>query len=277
MINKDLKPFCNEGKTAFITGGAGFLGIRHAEALVEIGTQVVIGDINEKLLDKASIYFQGEKVLIEKVDVTSSKELKKFANNLENKNINIDILINNAAINPKVISGENSFENKSRLEDYDENLWDLELNIGLKSAFLCSKLFGAKMASRNFPGVILNIASDLSIISPMQSIYKIDGISEDMQPVKPITYSVIKSALIGMTKYLATYWCDKGIRCNAISPGGVYDSQSELFLEKLSKLIPLGRMANSNEYKSAIQFLCSDASSYMTGHNLVIDGGRSVW
>lgn len=277
MKKNDLSPFCNKGKTAFITGGAGFLGIRHTESLIEIGTKVVIGDINDELLEKAAKHFKGEDVLTEKVDVTSSKELIYFCKNLEKKNIDIDILINNAAINPKVTSGDQSFVNKSRLEDYDESSWDLELNVGLKSAFLCCKLFGTKMALRNYPGVILNIASDLSIISPTQSIYRIDGLSENMQPVKPITYSVIKSALIGMTKYLATYWCDKGIRCNAISPGGVYDSQSDIFLKKLSKLIPLGRMANSNEYKSAIQFLCSDASSYMTGHNLVVDGGRSVW
>lgn len=277
MINKNLKSFCNKGKTAFITGGAGLLGIKHTEALIEIGTKVIIGDINKELLEKASKHFKGEQVSTEKIDVTSSRELINFSHNLAKENIEIDILINNAALNPKIISGKNSLENKFRLEDYDENLWDLELDVGLKSAFLCSKFFGTKMASRNYPGVILNIASDLSIISPTQSIYKIDGISENMQPVKPITYSVIKSGLIGMTKYLATYWCDKGIRCNAISPGGVYDSQSDLFLKKLSKLIPLGRMADSNEYKSAIQFLCSDASSYMTGHNLVIDGGRSVW
>ena len=124
-------------------------------------------------------------------------------------------------------------------------------------------------------GVILNIASDLSIIAPDQRIYNYD--SKELQNVKPITYSVIKSGLIGMTKYLATYWNESNVRVNALSPGGVYENQNSEFVDRLTKLIPLGRMASPDEYKSAIQFLCSDASSYMTGQNLVIDGGRSVW
>ena len=126
-------------------------------------------------------------------------------------------------------------------------------------------------------GVILNIASDLSVISPDQRLYHKNGISQDMQPVKPVTYSVIKAGLIGLTKYLATYWTASNIRCNALSPGGVYNGQPEEFVKKLSALIPLGRMASADEYRSAVQFLCSDASSYMNGQNIVIDGGRSTW
>jgi NAD(P)-dependent dehydrogenase (short-subunit alcohol dehydrogenase family) len=125
--------------------------------------------------------------------------------------------------------------------------------------------------------VILNIASDLSVIAPDQRIYALDGKDEFSQPVKPITYSVIKTGLVGMTRYLSTYWGFKGVRVNALSPGGVFENQDSEFVSKLSNLIPLGRMAEIGEYHSAIQFLCSEASSYMTGHNLVIDGGRSVW
>ena len=120
-------------------------------------------------------------------------------------------------------------------------------------------------------GVILNVSSDLGIIAPDQRIYRESGFT------KPITYSVIKSGLIGMTRYLATYWSTNGVRVNALSPGGVYEDQNDDFVKKISDLIPLGRMAKSNEYRSAVQFLCSDASSYMTGQNIVIDGGRSVW
>ena len=126
-------------------------------------------------------------------------------------------------------------------------------------------------------GVIINVSSDLGLISPDQNLYRKDGLQDDQQPVKPITYSVIKHGIIGMTKYLATYWADKGIRVNTISPGGVYTNQPDEFISKISELIPLGRMANENEYKTAIVFLCSDASSYMTGSNLVIDGGRTCW
>ena len=132
------------------------------------------------------------------------------------------------------------------------------------------------MASNKY-GVILNIASDLSVISPDQRLYQVKGAESNSQPVKPLTYSVIKSGLVGMTKYLATYWSADGVRVNALSPGGVYEEQDKEFITRISNLIPLGRMAKSDEYRSAVQFLCSEASSYMTGQNLVIDGGRSVW
>ena len=126
-------------------------------------------------------------------------------------------------------------------------------------------------------GVILNIASDLSVFSPDQRRYRKDGVKDSQQPVKPITYSVIKAGLVGMTRYLSTYWAEQGVRANALSPGGVFNGQDDDFVKKLSSLIPLGRMANHDEYRAAVQFLCSDASSYMNGQNIVIDGGRSAW
>ena len=133
------------------------------------------------------------------------------------------------------------------------------------------------MASSDKGGCIVNIASDLSIIAPDQRLYQVHGIDEANQPVKPITYSVIKAGIIGLTKYLATYWNDSKIRCNALSPGGVFNSQSDDFVKKIQERIPIGRMAYKDEYRSAIQFLCSDASSYMNGHNMIMDGGRSIW
>ena len=141
---------------------------------------------------------------------------------------------------------------------------------------LCSKIFGYEMAKKK-KGVILNITSDLWIIAPDQRIYKKEGLAENEQTVKPVTYSVIKHGLNGLSKYLATYWEDKGVRVNSISPGGVFNNQDSEFVERLSKLIPMGRMAYKDEYKAAIVFMVSDASSYMTGANLVIDGGRSCW
>ena len=144
------------------------------------------------------------------------------------------------------------------------------INVGLLGATLCSKFFGNMISKNKNGGVILNIASDLSIIAPNHHIYK-KGI------YKPVMYSVIKHGLIGLTKYLSTYWNLKNVRCNAISPGSIRNNQSKEFNVKIKKLIPLNRLAKKDEYKSAIQFLCSDASSYMTGQNLIIDGGRSVW
>ena len=185
----------------------------------------------------------------------------------------IDILINNAAVDPKV--EQKSGKNLSRLENFSIDQWELELAVGLTGAMLCSKIFGYEMAKKG-KGVILNISSDLGIIAPDQRIYKKEGFPENEQPVKPVTYSVIKHGLIGLTKYLATYWPGK-VRCNAICPGGIYTDQPEEFIKKLSDFIPINRMAQENEYKAAVVFLVSDASSYMTGSNLVVDGGRSCW
>ena len=141
---------------------------------------------------------------------------------------------------------------------------------------ICSKIFGYEMAKKG-KGVILNIASDLSVISPDQRLYHEIGKNENEQSVKPITYSAIKSGIIGITKYLATYWASSGVRCNALSPGGVFNGQNKEFVNRLTSLIPVGRMAESTEYRGAVQFLCSDASKYMNGQNIVMDGGRSVW
>ena len=147
--------------------------------------------------------------------------------------------------------------------------------MGLTGSMLCSKVFGTEMAN-NGKGVILNISSDLGIIAPDQRIYKKEGLPENKQPVKPVTYSVIKHGLIGLTKYLATYWPGK-VRCNALCPGGIYADQPEDFVQRLTDLIPLGRMAKNDEYKGAVQFLCSDASAYLNGAVIAMDGGRSCW
>ena len=148
--------------------------------------------------------------------------------------------------------------------------------VGLTGAMLCSKVFGYEMAKKG-KGVILNISSDLGIIAPDQRIYKKDGLPENEQPVKPVTYSVIKHGLIGLTKYLATYWADKGVRCNALCPGGIYNNQPDEFVKKISNLIPLGRMADEDEYKASVVFMVSEASKYMNGSILSVDGGRSIW
>lgn len=207
-------------------------------------------------------------------DITQPAEVENALVQLRAELGRIDILINNAANNPKVEA--NAKTQFSRLENFPLEMWETDLAVGLTGAFLCSKIFGAEMA-RCGRGVILNIASDLALISPDQRLYRVEGVREEQQPVKPVTYSVIKSGLIGLTRYLATYWADRGVRVNAISPGGVYTTQPEEFTARLAELIPLGRMARADEYQAAIVFLCSDASSYMTGSNLVIDGGRTCW
>tara|TARA_B110000967_G_scaffold203659_1_gene244743 strand:- start:258 stop:1097 length:840 start_codon:yes stop_codon:yes gene_type:complete len=265
------------GKVALITGASGLLGVEHTSALLESGAIVYMTDINEEALQEAYndlLTPNNKNRLFYKImDVTNEKNIQDIANNLKQNGININILINNAAINPKV--EKDSLLETSRLENFLVDDWNFQISVGLTGAMLCSKIFGTEMV-KNGGGVILNIASDLSVLSPDQRLYKKDGLSPDQQPVKPVTYSVIKHGLIGLTKYLATYWADKEVRCNALSPGGVYTSQDDKFVSNLSNLIPLGRMAKKDEYKGAIQFMCSDASSYMNGQNIVIDGGRSA-
>lgn len=268
------------GKVALITGAAGLLGREHARALLESGAKVVLTDIREHCLDVeraelGSVYGKGN-ILSCPMDVTSESSILSVLDGLHKKDLDVSILINNAAIDPKVVR-DSSLGETSRLENFSLSQWNLELSVGLTGAFLCAKIFGSAMANKQQGGVILNIASDLSVISPDQRLYRKQGVAEIDQPVKPITYSVIKAGLVGMTRYLSTYWPEKGIRCNALSPGGVENSQGEEFMEKLTSLIPLGRMAAADEYHSAVQFLCSDASVYLTGQNIVIDGGRSVW
>jgi NAD(P)-dependent dehydrogenase (short-subunit alcohol dehydrogenase family) len=268
------------GKTALITGGAGLLGIEHASALLESGAKVVLTDINTRSLKSAqkklSKNFEKRKLIIKIMDVTSKASVYEVAKELIESNVNIDILINNAAIDPKV-KGDKGLLETSRLENFSIEEWDLQIAVGLKGAFICSQIFGTHMSKNGKGGVILNISSDLSVFSPDQRIYRKAGLSEETQPVKPVTYSIIKAGLIGLTRYLATYWLDKNIRCNALSPGGIYQNQNDEFVKRLNSLIPLGRMASIDEYRATVQYLCSDASNYMNGQNIIVDGGRSVW
>ena len=273
------KNYSLQGKTAVITGAAGLLGIVHSRALLSIGAKVILTDINIEKLEKAkavlSQEFDASFVHLYAMDVTSEESLESVHKSIKNLGLRVDVLINNAAINPTASSLVDNIRT-TRLENFSLDRWTNELNVGLTGAYLCSKIFGSAMALDGNGGVILNIASDLSVIAPDQNLYRQDGLADNMQAVKPITYSVIKTGLIGLTRYLSSYWPDKGVRANALSPGGVYIDQDQEFVSRLEKLIPMGRMANQDEYIGAIQFLCSDASSYMNGQNIVMDGGRSV-
>lgn len=275
-----LEKFQLKDKNVLITGASGLLGIEHAAALLECGAKVILTDINDLALQtakaKLSQQFQAANIIPKMMDVTDPDSIRSVEGDLVSNSVHVDILINNASINPKV-KGERGLLEASRLENLPLDQWNLQVAVGLTGAFLCSQVFGTAMARKGTGGVILNIASDLSVFSPDQRLYRKEGLADDLQSVKPITYSVIKTGLVGMTRYLATYWADKGVRCNALSPGGIFNDQSEEFVQKLSYLIPLGRMANREEYRSAIQFLCSEASSYLNGQNIVMDGGRSAW
>jgi NAD(P)-dependent dehydrogenase (short-subunit alcohol dehydrogenase family) len=248
--------------------------------LLESGAKVVLTDIDDVLLKAAynrlAKNYDPANILMNVMDVSLLESIRRVAEQLWQANVRIDILINNAAIDPKVNDSHGVFES-SRLENFPIDQWNLQVAVGLTGAFLCSQVFGAAMAKDGKGGIILNIASDLSVFSPDQRLYRKTELPDDRQPVKPVTYSVIKTGLVGLTRYLATYWADRGVRSNALSPGGVFNEQGEDFVNRLSSLIPLGRMAKRDEYRSAVQFLCSEASSYMNGQNIIMDGGRSSW
>lgn len=278
--NKTFEKYDLSGRTALITGSAGLMGVEHAIALLDNGATVVLTDVNESALSeskKALIReYDSSRVITQMMDVTSPNSVKTVVDGMKAAGMRVDILVNNATIDPKV-GGDNGVLDTSRFENLTLDQWDIQMAVGLTGAFLCSQAFGTLMAHDGKGGVILNIASDLSVFAPDQRLYRKEGLAEDMQPVKPVTYSVIKSGIIGLTRYIATYWADKGVRSNALSPGGIFNGQGEEFVRRLTSLIPMGRMANHDEYRAAVQFLCSDASAYLNGQNIVMDGGRSVW
>lgn len=253
---KNLK-FNFKNKNIIITGGSGFLGRQIVDAFLNEKANVYILDIKKPKKSSAK-YF--------KSDITKEDELKKILNYFKQKNLRIDVLINNAAIDyaPKRSQNQNL-----KLENFPNDLWDKDISVSLKGSYLCTKIFGSYMSKKK-NGNILNISSDLGIIAPDQRIYK------NKNFIKPITYSIVKHGIIGLTKYTASYWGKNNIRCNAIAPGGMFNHQNKSFVKVISKLIPLGRMAKKNEYNALVLFLCSDLSSYLTGSVIVADGGRTI-
>lgn len=275
--NRPAELFDLKGRVAIVTGGAGLLGYHHGAILAAAGASIVVLDLaaaNPELRAEQLQLAHGPECLGLAVDITSEHSILEARAAILAKFGRIDILINNAANNPKV-EDQKPGQPWSRLENFPLATWEADIAVGLTGAFLCSRIFGQDMAKAG-KGVILNVASDLAVIAPDQRLYRQDGLPDAEQPVKPVTYSVVKTALLGLTRYLSTYWVGQGVRVNAISPGGVANGQPEEFTTKLHSLIPMGRMAHRDEYQGAVLFLCSDASSYMTGQNLVVDGGRSV-
>ena len=247
-----------DNKNIIITGGSGFLGSQIVDAFLNERANVYIIDLQKPKKKSSVKYF--------KSDTTNEDDLKIILNFFKKKKLKIDVLINNAAIDYL----QKKSKNKSlKLESFPNDLWEKDISVSLTGSYLCTKIFGSYM-SKMKKGNILNISSDLGIIAPDQRIYK------NTNFIKPVTYSVVKHGIIGLTKYTASYWGKNNIRCNAIAPGGIFNNQDKSFIKRIKQLIPLGRMAKKNEYNALVLFLCSDLSSYLTGSIVVADGGRTI-
>jgi NAD(P)-dependent dehydrogenase (short-subunit alcohol dehydrogenase family) len=271
------KLFDLTGRVAIITGGGGLLGRKHAEAIAGAGGIPVLVDIYMERAEATAKELAGRfgvAACALQCDITKPEAVEGLLADVLKRYGRVDILVNNAANNPKVEVA--SKQGWSRFESFSLKQWEEDMAVGVTGAFLCCQIIGSEMARRK-RGVIINIASFFSVVAPDQRVYREGGLPEEQQPVKPVSYSVVKTGIIGLTNYLATYWAQAGIRVNAISPGGVFNGQPEEFVRKIAELTPMGRMGNPDEFQGALLYLCADASSYVTGINLVVDGGRVVW
>lgn len=260
--------FSLKGKTALVTGACGLLGREHCYALAEAGASVVALDIDETAC-RALAAQMGQQHLGLRADVTDRSSLEHVRDVVLERYGSIDILVNNAAINDMFESPALAAQ-QSMFEHYPLDMWRKSLEVNVTGVFLCSQVFGTVMAQQG-RGSIINIASTYGMVGPDQSIYQNERGEQTFY--KSPAYPTTKGAIINFTRYLAAYWGRKGVRVNTLSPGGVENNQEPFFIQNYSRKTTLGRMAKPSDYRGAIVFLASDASAYMTGANLVVDGG----
>jgi NAD(P)-dependent dehydrogenase (short-subunit alcohol dehydrogenase family) len=257
-----------ENRRILVVGGAGLLGKEFCGELINSGARVIAADLN--LLGLNNLKLAIPELFVLELDITSESSLVEGMSKIKETIGLLDGIVVSTGIDPKVSTEESNLFTK--LEDFPLKQWEVEVASGLTGPFLLLKHCSDLLTKGS--SVVL-ISSDLSVISPDQRLYNL-GKSE-FTNFKPITYSAIKSGLVGIVKYLSTYWAPRNIRVNSLSPGGVANGQPENFIKELQTRIPLGRLAQKDEYNKAVTFLLSEDSRYMTGQNLVIDGGRSVW
>lgn len=266
-----------EGRVVIITGGAGLIGPYHASAVHAAGGVPVLVDVRADALASVATQLKSGKgidVMTITCDITDEKAVEALAKDVLARFGRIDGLVNNAARNPKVEAGNASAF--TRFETFPMDQWQADLAVGLTGAFLCAKVVGREMAARG-AGSIVNISSEYGRLAPDQRLYERLDATKDQQPVKPVSYTVVKAGLHGMTLYLSTYWASAGVRVNTLVLGGVENSQPADFLERAASRIPLGRMARPDEFGGGLVYLLSDAASFVTGSELVVDGGKSAW
>ena len=268
--------FSLKGKVAVVTGALGLIGKNHCKALASVGATVVVTDLdNEKCIQFAKELGNDSMGLSIglSMDITNKDSVVSFKDEVLKRFSKIDILVNNAAINDMFENPSIALE-RSSFENYPLEMWNASMNANITGTFLCSQVIGSEMAKNN-SGSIINVASTYGIVAPDQSLYLDEN--NNRKFYKSPAYPTTKGAVISFTKFLAAYWGEKNVRVNTLSPGGVENSQDEFFVNNYSKKTPLKRMALPTDYMGALIFLASDASSYMTGANLVVDGGFTIW
>jgi NAD(P)-dependent dehydrogenase (short-subunit alcohol dehydrogenase family) len=269
-----------DGRVALVTGGAGLLGRRYCEALLQAGARVVIGDLDGVRAEALAAELSGTQALGLRQDVTDETSVRDTVDVAVERFGRLDILVNNAALTVRGGSERLSpADYFAPFEDYKREVWDQALAVNLTGMLLCAQAAGRQMLRQAPPGgVIVNISSTYGVVAPDQRLY--EGVTSpyaDASFNTPVSYAVTKTAVLGLTRYLATYWGRKNIRVNALTPHGVFDNHDDAFVQNFVYRSPLGRMARNDEYRGALLFLVSDASSYMTGANLIVDGGWTTW
>ena len=269
------KMFDLTGRVALVTGGAGLLGGEFCRTLAEAGASVAVVDINQQASDSFvdQLTQAGHQALSVPTNIINPESVQNMVDKVLQKYKRLDILVNSAALDPKFDKEHTSEQGANAFENYPLEAWNQALGVNLTGMFLCSQAAVQPMLEQG-NGVIINICSTYGLGGPDQRIYQREG-----QPpqFKPVTYTVTKAGVLGFTKYLATYYAGKNIRVNVLTPGGVFNDHDDDFVKAYSARTVVGRMADKTEMNGALLFLASDASSYMTGANLVVDGGWTAW
>jgi NAD(P)-dependent dehydrogenase (short-subunit alcohol dehydrogenase family) len=272
------RPFDLTGKVAIVTGALGLLGREHCRALARAGANVVTTDLDpagtSALARRLSEQFPVE-VFGMAADITVTSSLDALRTEVLGRFGRIDVLVNNAAIDDKVpVDSKAASGGGSRFEDYPVESFRRILDVNVAGVFSCCQRLGSVMAERG-AGSIINVASTYGVVAPNQDLYRAPDGTQSF--FKSAAYPASKGAVLQLTRFLAAYWGERGVRVNALSPGGVDNGQDAHFRARYAERTPLGRMARAGDYGGALVFLASDSSSYMTGANLIVDGGFTIW
>jgi NAD(P)-dependent dehydrogenase (short-subunit alcohol dehydrogenase family) len=266
-----------QARTAVVTGGGGLLGAEFCRGLAEAGASVAIADLDDEAAGRvaASLTREGLRAEAFHCDVTDADSIGRFVAAVLNDFGSLEILVNSAALDPKFdAEAAKRGITPGSFEDFPLEQWKSALNVNLTGLFLVTQACVKPMLEKGKRGSIINICSTYGLNGPDQRIYVKDG---RRVAFKPVYYTVTKAGVLGFTKYLAAYYAGTEIRVNALTPGGVFNDHEEYFVANYSARTILGRMARADEMSGALVFLASDASSYMTGSNLVVDGGWTAW